>query len=148
MPTTKKFKIVIEVEMQEDTLITAEVMQRAFGMASNYHELVMSPQWIADSEHEKPLLAALLANPAVYDKYIKADILSRLESLSFHDVCTLASIEGDSYEVLEELVQTLPTAAKQYFQKAIEEGILSESTALISACFQPTMTKITLENGE
>lgn len=144
----KKFKVVIEVEVQEDTEITPEVVRRAYGVYSNYHELIMDPQWVADAEHEKVLLAALRSTPAVYDEFIKADILSRLEGLSFSDVCQLAGISRDSYLVLPDLLDALPAATKQYFQDAIEGGVLSESTYLTTASFQVSLNKITLESSD
>lgn len=143
----KKFNIVIEVEVQEDTEITPEVVQRVYGSYGNYHEFIMDPRWLADVEHEKGLLAALRSSPEVYDEFLKADILSRLESLSFGDVCHLAGISRDSYQVLPELLDKLSPATKHYFQQAIEDGVLSESTSLVTGSFQVSLQKIRLERA-
>jgi hypothetical protein len=110
--------------------------------------MLRDPEWLADIEHERALLTALLATPAVYREYLKADILSQLESLSFREVCELAGIKRDSYEVYKDLVETLPQAAKEHFQKAIEGDVLSEATYLVSACFQVEMKKVTLESND
>ncbi|GGG59474.1 hypothetical protein [Hymenobacter glacieicola] len=142
----KKFSIVIEVEVQEDTEITPDVVRRAYGTHTNYHELVMDPQWVADAEHEKVLLASLRSSPTVYDEFIKSDIISRLESISFNEICRLAGISRDSYLVLSDLLEKLPSASRKYFQQAIEDGVFSESTYLTTASFQVTLNKITLEN--
>ncbi len=106
----RRLQIVIDVELDEEATITPAVLRRAYGCASNYHELVMDPEFLQDTAHEETLLNVLRSQPAAYQEYVKANVLSHVESLttSYTKLLALAGLHRQDYEVVEDVIAQLP----------------------------------------
>jgi hypothetical protein len=144
MPT-RTLQLLIEVEVDESTEITPELIKSTWGQQSNYHEMVMDPEWLEALASERVMLAALRANPVAYAEYMRANTISRLEGLSGQEIFALGNLHRQDYEVLKDLVPSLPEGpAKAYYTEAIRDDWFWNTHGFISECFRFEFKRISL----
>ena len=127
-----KFRIVLEIEIDESTEINQQVIE---ANQRDYQDFMADPEQVESLRYEQTLLATLLRSPGVYKEFITANIVSRLEGMSWRDMFPLAGIEHQDFEVLADVVPLLPPAAKAYYEESLRDGWFYNATDLIVECF-------------
>lgn len=130
MKQTKKIRLVIEADVQQDTQLTPDVIKRVLGSHSNYAEWIASEDFHENLLANEALLAVLLANPSKYAQFF-FDVLGGLvESMSFQEFLSLAGQAGQDKDPLKGLVSKLSGKPADYLNEAIKVGALHDSTEL------------------
>jgi len=139
----KKFKIVLEIEVDETKEIDQQIIEGSF---RNYEDFIADPENVESMGYEQTLLNLLLTNPEAYKKFIIANIVSRLEGMNWRDMYSLAGIERQDYETLVDLIPQLPPAAQAHFEEALRDDWFSNATDLLVECFNEyQLTSIKVE---
>jgi hypothetical protein len=130
MKQTKKIRLVIEVDVQQDTELTPDVIKRVLGTNSNYAEWIASEDFHENLLANEALLAALLANRSIYTQFF-FDVLGGLvEGMSFQEFLALAGQAPQDKDPLISLVSHLSEKPAAYLNEAIKIGALHDSTEL------------------
>jgi hypothetical protein len=138
-----KFKIVLEIELDESTEINQQVIEANH---RDYQDYMADPEQVESLGYEQTLLQLLLSNPEAYKKFITANLVSRLEGMSWRDILPLAGIKRQDFETLADVVPQLPPTAKAYYEEALRDDWFYNATDLIGACFnQYRFTSIKVE---
>lgn len=128
----QKVNVVIEVELAEVD-----------------HVLPTDPAFFRDGEHEQILLAALKADPASYDAFIRTVVIGSVAALATgREIDALAHMNCSytaGLAVLESLFSQLPSTSRQHFEQAQREGWLSEGTLSIHDTIQASPIRLTVE---
>ena len=146
----KKVKVIIEVELTEHTHIPAAML--AEQLSYSRQPFPAAPESPGDALHMQALLEALQADAARYREFVRTVVVGSLEVLGVNNLLTslaqLRSPYDASLTVLEELIPQLPPASQHYFQRAEQEGWLSESTEGIFCAIQARPLTLRVETAD
>jgi hypothetical protein len=152
MKQTKKIRLVIEADVQQDTELTPEVVARIWGSYNNYPEMISS-DWAPDAIGDnQALLSALLADPAYYQRFLFGALRHAVTELTseyggkFHQLAGLSE-PGLEDKLLEEVIEDLPAEAQDHFQDAQNAGVLWENTELTRYSIQVAFTRVSIEEA-
>ncbi|MCB2410754.1 hypothetical protein [Hymenobacter lucidus] len=140
MASSRKIKVVIEVELVDDDNAPANYTIVSDLSAA---ELEVSKQ------HEQAMLAALRADPASYAEFVKNIVIGSIEASGVNrEISELARVRDyytASVAVLQNLIPKLPAEAQQYYQQATREGWLADGTDLVFDTIKATPLTLTVE---
>lgn len=142
MKQTRKIRLVFEVDVQQDTELTPEVVGRILSTYSNYKEFINDEYWQENIKQNNILLTALLARPEQYRHFLLEALENATETGQF---LSLAGISEPDEDPLESILPELPAESTAYFVQMQQEGIFSERTELITFSLNTTITGIHLE---
>ena len=152
MKQTKKIRLVIEADVQQDTELTPEVVARIWGTYSNYQEM-LTYDWAPDAIKEnQAVLSAILADPVYYQRFLFGALRYAVTDLTsehggnFHELAGLPE-PGMDDKLIEEVIDELPEQDKTYLESAIDADVLSENTELTRYSIQIAFTRVAVEEA-
>lgn len=117
----KKFRITIDIEVNQAEQFTPEVFRSAWG-SGDIEEMLKDPDWQENVASNEAMLKALLqANPEIYKRWVFEHLEGQLSNTHFETLYKLAGYKyGEREGALGSLVETLPEAPKAFFSECLE----------------------------
>jgi|GEM_PF-6891334 len=150
MKQTKKIRLVIEADVHQDTELTPEVVARIWGSYHNYPEM-LSYDWTPDAiKHNQALLSTLLANPTYRQRFLIEALKHTVAEATDDNQGNfkhLAGLPETKEDLVETILNDLPSDAQNHFQVAQDAGVLWENTELARYSIQIDLTRISIEEA-
>jgi hypothetical protein len=144
----KKIRLIIEAEVEENETITPEIIKRAWGSYSNYHELLQDKEWMYGVKHEQAFLDALLANPKQYRETLLSAAFAAIEGMAYQKFYEMTGVPTEFAATFRSIIPLLPAESAAFFQEMDEKGVLSENTELVSSAINLEIKSIKVEGIE
>lgn len=124
--------------------LTDAVLQKAW----KGQPVINDPDMLAVADHERRLVDALLASPALLEEFLRAHLAEYFSGLHHTDAYKLTGVSRESQDVLQEVIQQLPEQSRIFFEEAHEGGIFYENTMLVYDSFPLVPQPVALEHGQ
>jgi hypothetical protein len=130
----KRLSLTLEfrVTMRE---ITRELVTEYYAKRVNFDELMASPDTWADAERQERLRLALLRDAQALDRFLAYLVAGEAEPDIHGHLMHVFAVAGEDEQVLRPVVAILDEEDRQYFEKALRDGVFFAATQLLHASF-------------
>ena len=118
----RKFRVTIDIEVNQLEQFTPEVFQRAWGNGSNIKENLKDPDWQENVASNEAMLKAIMeANPEIYKRWVFEHFQAEITDANYQVLYKLAGYQpGEENSALANLVDTLSDAPKAFFTECLD----------------------------
>lgn len=141
----RKIRLIIEVDLDERSVIDAEVIKKAWGGYSNYPKMLENKEWMEGVKHEQAMLDALRANPKQFRESIIASLFSEVADMGYKTFYEMTGVPTEYSGTLRSLIPLLPVDSAAFFRDMDEKDVLSENTELVNGALTLSIKKIDVE---
>lgn len=140
----QQYKITLEFVLDVDELVE-DVVRDIYKRTMNYEEIMQDPETWEHAERQRRLLHALLANPAVLQRFVRYKAVDLLETYGNDLVKEELAVEEEVERILDPILTHLNLEDATTFREAIEHGYFYESTEAFDNCFTIRLARANID---